>query len=330
MKEHSDTQTAFAPIFIVGAPRSGTTMLAVLMDRHSAITIPPETQFFTEFLPQLANTTEEISYIDMAKIALRFKRISDLQLSEEEVLRKFENYEKNFPNLFQALLEKYAEKQGKKRPGEKSPKHIEHVPFLLQKFPGAKVICIVRDGRDVVRSLLKVPWAEPKSKRRLELFCVEWRDYAKLALQYKKKLSPENFLLVKYENILRNPINELKKICHFIEEEFEENQLVPDGDSDVVPAWEGEWKKKASKMLDPKRAEAWRTQAEQSHIWEMNMMMGSALKKLGYSNVGLKDCPILTRLALTVKKVPYYKNIRPFSLLSLKILKFFRRLISRP
>ena len=178
----------FSPIFIVGAPRSGTTMLAVLLDRHSSIAIPPETQFFTEYANQQPEKDKLLSKEEMVDNALSFARIGDMGVSRTKVLELFQNRESTFQDLFQSILEVYAIGQRKPRAGEKSPKHLEHVPELLDAYPNAKIICIVRDGRDVVRSLLKVPWAEPKSTRRLELFCVEWRELVSLALTYKKNI----------------------------------------------------------------------------------------------------------------------------------------------
>ena len=102
-------QNSFSPIFIVGSPRSGTTMLAVLVDRHSKIAIPPETQFFTEYVPQTTESKTSENREDMVKSALNYRRIADLHLKREEVLIKFRNYENTYPNLFRAILETYAE-----------------------------------------------------------------------------------------------------------------------------------------------------------------------------------------------------------------------------
>lgn len=319
--DHSCSENQhFSPIFVVGAPRSGTTILSVLLDRHSRISIPPETQFFTEFLPSVQNE-ENASREEKVRVALSFHRLKDLELGHEEVMAKFRDYDNSYQALFQALLEAYCEKHMNVRPGEKSPKHIEHVPFLLQKFPGAKVICIVRDGRDVVRSLLKVFWAEPGNPRRLGIFCMEWCDYAELTIKYQNVLPREQFYLVKYERLLTNPVDTLQNICAFIGEEFEPEQLDPNFNSKTVPDWELEWKGKASGMLDSSRVEAWRKGSDQKELWRMNVMMGKTLDKLGYTDIGLHDCPPMTRFFLNVQGVPYTRWARSWALLGLKMLR---------
>ncbi len=317
----TETAKYFRPIFIVGAPRSGTTLLAVLLDRHSQIAIPPETQFFADFLPSLLPSSAVSSREEKIELALSSPRIQDIGLAREQLLNVFSGLSNTWPCLLQAILALYAFGQNKNRVGEKSPKHVAHVPEILEVFPDAKIICLVRDGRDVVRSLEKVPWAEPDNSRRFSIFCMEWVDYAGLALQYQRQYTKEQFLLVKYENILLSPTVELEKICQFIGEEFEDGQLQITSESNVVPEWEGEWKNKSTAMLDPKRVEAWRRQADREQIWFMNSMMGKALGELGYDDTGLNDCPFFKKIMLFFQKLPCLPKIRPISLLLLKMLR---------
>ena len=314
----------FQPIFVVGAPRSGTTLLAVLLDRHSHIAIPPETQFFADFIPSLPGTSKTTNRSEKIALALSYHRIQDVGLQKEQLEEAFSHLPNTWPCLLQAVLEIYALGQNKNRVGEKSPKHVGHVPEILKVFPDARIICLVRDGRDVVRSLQNVPWAEPDNSRRLNIFCMEWADYAELAVGYHEQYSKEQFLLVKYEDVLLSPRGELEKISHFIGEEFEEGQLDVTAKSNVVPGWESEWKNKSTAMLDPERVEAWRRQADREQVWFMNSMMGKSLELLGYKDSDLNDCPVLKKWALFLKKVPYLPRIRPISLIVLKILRSIR------
>jgi len=299
-------------------------MLAVLLDRHSRIAIPPETQFYTEFLPRMRAGGEVVTSREQkVQRALAFPRIADLRLDAGEVLARFTDYENSYANLLRAILETYGARAGKDLVGEKSPKHILHVAELLRDFPGARVICIVRDGRDVARSLLKVPWAEPGNRRRLGIFCMEWCDSVRLALGYRSQLPGDSFWLVKYENLLANPEQELAAICVFLGLEFEREQLLLTGNSGVVPSWEAGWKVNASQSLNAGRIEAWRQEAEPAQIWEMNSMMGTMLRRIGYRDTGLGGCPLTIRLKYLAKKIPYLRPLRPISLLGLKMLRWF-------
>jgi hypothetical protein len=313
------------PVFIVGAPRSGTTLLAVLLDRHSNIAIGPETQFYTEFIPEnWAERTPE-TYEQLVDSALAFKRIADFGLERDQLLRHFKQYELSFANLLRAIVEVHALRSSKQRPGEKSPVHLQHVPTLLAHCPEAKFICVLRDGRDVVRSLVEAPWAIPNNPRRLRIFCTRWTDAAEAAIHYQRTLPPDRFRVVKFEDILRQPRPELEKVCEFLGEAFEPTQLEPTPSSSAIPDWEKKWKNKASEVLDPGRIEAWRKSADQKQIWVMNSMMGTMLKRMGYRDTTLDGCPPAMRVNLYIQRIPYLKRMRGISALSLKVLKKFKR-----
>ncbi|MCJ7601447.1 MAG: sulfotransferase [Desulfobulbaceae bacterium] len=316
------SSNTFCPIFIVGTPRSGTTMLSTLLDRHSKISFPPETQFFTEFSSKLSDAkVKEYTKNELAQLALANHRIKDLNLNHSKVLKRYLEYPKDLPNLLRAILETYAEQTGKIIPGEKTPKHLEHIPLIIKAFPSAKIICIIRDGRDVVRSLLKVNWAEPNNPRRFGLFCLEWCEHAALTMKYKKLLSADHFITVKYEDIISDPEKTLTSICKFIGVDFEPAQLVYSAKSNVVPHWEKEWKSKSSTILDKNRIAAWRNSKDRCQLWTMNCMMGTMLEKLGYPDTDLKGCPLKIKVKFYFCKLPYLKIIRPFSLLGLKFLR---------
>jgi hypothetical protein len=309
------------PIFIVGVPRSGTTLLAVLLDRHSNIAIGPETVFYTKFLPKTWVKRTPETYEELVDSALAFKRIADFNFARDELLHHFKQYELSFANLLRAIIEVYAIRNSKLRPGEKTPVHLWYVPTLLDEFPESKVICILRDGRDVVRSLLEAPWARQGHPRRLRLFCIRWNDAVEKIIHYQKTLPPNRFMLVKFENVLRQPREELEKICAFIGEAFEPTQLEPTQSSSVIPAWEEQWKQKAAKMLDPGRIEAWRRSANQEQIWIMNSMMGDMLERIGYADTKLDGASPAIRAKLFLQRIPYLKRMQKISALTLKGLK---------
>ena len=325
MTKNNQDNKGFRPVFIVGPPRCGTTMLAVLLDRHSRITVPPETQFFSQFIPQLRQLKNKPSREQAVELALSFHRIADLQLNYDDVLKRFQNFKNTDSGLFRSILESYAEKHNKQRPAEKSPRHLMYVPTIFSYYPAAKVICILRDGRDMVRSLEKASWARPTSPRRFGLFCADWNDCVRAALKWSRKYSSERFIIVKYEEILSKPEKYLKKLCDFIGEDFESSQLDADVQTGSVPEWEKEWKNKARKSLDPTRIQAWKKEETDTwKIWQMNSMMGRMLRKAGYDSTDLKKCNIVQRIKLIVIKLPYLKFVRPISLFGLKVIRYFK------
>lgn len=322
MKAVASKNSEFSPVFVVGSPRSGTTMLAVILNRHSSFAIPPETQFFADFQSdESAISLPSASREDKILLALGYHRISDLGLSFDDVMKRFALYENTVANLFRSILEAYGDRMHKSRVGEKSPKHIEHVPLLLELYPAAKIICIVRDGRDVVRSLVKAPWAEPGNPRRFGLFCAEWSGYARLAEKYGKMLPRNRFLIVQYEEILQHPRQEVANVCNFLEVAFESGMLSATRPSGVVPEWEVQWKQKADQLLDPSRVQAWRKQVTIEELWKMNVRMGAELDIFGYDNTSVSACPLWLRIVYRIQKIPYLPIMRKISLFGLRLIR---------
>ncbi|MCW8856258.1 MAG: sulfotransferase [Kangiella sp.] len=308
----------FHPVFIVGNPRSGTTLTAVLLDRHSRIAVPPETNFFNMFLPTI-HKQDKLDHETMTHFTLRSDRINDLGLEAENVLKHFKHYKLSVYNLFRVILEEYTKSRGKFRPGEKSPMHIQHVDEIIKLYPHAKVICVMRDGRDVVNSILNT-WGDKELSRRIEWLSVKWAQNARLAVKYANKY-PDRFIIIKFESLLRNPESELRKICNFIGEEYELSLLNSSyGDSNTIPDWEYEWKGKSNQELDVSRIEAWRKNNNIKQICVMNALMGGMLRKFGYRDTSLYGCPWPLRLRLVGTRLVFRPILR----------KLFKALVRNP
>lgn len=317
-----DAQESFRPIFIVGAARSGTTMLAVMFDRHSRIAVPPETRFFFEYIPHMWPDGKPGTREELVDRALKHEATGALGLTRDELFTQYSRYEPDFPNLLRAMIEVYARKQGKARQGEKSPNHIISVPLILKSFPTAKVICIYRDGRDSVLSMMRTPWMEG-NPRRFYLFCEHWIQSIEYMFQWERQFSPSQFTRVRYGDLVAEPERELRRLCAFVGEEFEVDQLDPETKSDVVlpVEYDQNLKRKANQPVDKSRAQAWRTQATKEQIWALNTMLGPTLRKLGYPDTTLRDCPLWTRFVLQCKRFPYLKPVRPFAHKALRLKK---------
>lgn len=320
MKEK--VHTDFAPFFIVGFERSGTTLLATLLDRHSMIAVTPETHFFDLVLPKRRDIRDISTHAALADRLFSSRRVKDMVLEHSKLLARFKRYSPNYPSLLQATLEEYVEKQGKSIIGEKTPAHMPYVPLILRWYPNAKVICIVRDGRDAVLSLMKSPWPQ----KNLRLHCRMWRWCAKRTLKYEKWF-PNNFTIVRFEDILLRPKETVMWIDGFLGVAFEDRQLDPSIPTDVVPQWEQQWKGKVCSELDPKRVEAWKETALPKEVWVMNSMMHSYLKYFNYSDAELQGYKTSFRLKNYILNfiyiAIYHPTIRQWLKLFKRMLKSF-------
>jgi hypothetical protein len=273
------TAQNFQPIFIVGCERSGTTLLAVLMGRHSRLAITPETQYMSKVFPRRSwNRHPRLSHEDFIERHWTMTRIADLQLDRASLTRRFQKMTPTYMDFFRALLEEFAVREGKPLIGEKSPVHLRYVPQILKWFPEARIICIVRDGRDVVQSLMKMPWTEGQTLRRQ---CTKWVKAARQATRFLRRY-PRQFQLIKYEDLAREPEKIIRKIDEFARLPFEPGQLSTQVQTHVVPEWEIGWKARAMEGIDTSRIGLWKKEMSHEDQLIMNTMMRRELVKMGY------------------------------------------------
>lgn len=254
--------------FIVGAPRSGTTMLQQALNRHSQIAIPPETAFLTFLTGSARAQRDHLTRIN-----------SDLQIQIPMPTRRIGGAE-DARSLFCDLARRYVEKIH--RPdathfGEKSPEHQRRLPLLWQTFPGAKVILIHRDGRGVAHSCTKLPWMAPDLYVNFWL----WLHY----YQIQKRAAAANdprMLILKYEDLAANPDRELRAVLQFLELPFEDAVVAGHGNRDGIATWELPWKAPALERISTARMETWRRELTHEQIALLERWGGWALRELGY------------------------------------------------
>jgi hypothetical protein len=271
------------PFFIVGCPRSGTTLLSVLVDRHSRLCVPPETAFFDDVAPRLAPRGAASGHL--LQVLRGWRRLAELGLEPEAVLRRLPDGPAAPGAVLAAILGLYAERQGKVRCGEKTPQHLPHVPTILREFPGAKILCLLRDGRDAALSMNAMPWWAPQdlaSAARL------WTRSVRLADRFVRRY-PGQFLVVRYEDLVTAPQRVLSSAMQHLGETFEERQVATELASHVVLPRSLGWKGRALGAIEAgqvgrRRAEA--TAAERAFLERIH---ARELRRPGYAATGAPD-----------------------------------------
>lgn len=213
-----ENSTTKVPFFIIGCPRSGTTLLQLLINSHPKIAIPPESHIFVRFSKIFENYGDLNNKANLKLFVqdlLKDYHIRDwdLGVSVDDFCDQLK--EKSLRNVIALLLELYAQKDLKIRWGDKTPQHMLHVREIKKIFPEAKFIHLIRDGRDVAVSSSRIFVGPPS----IYGIAHEWRKYIEIFDKFKKNLNHNEYLEVRYEDLVRNPEAELKKIFIFLKEE---------------------------------------------------------------------------------------------------------------
>jgi hypothetical protein len=197
-----------SPIFIVGCQRSGTTMLRLILDSHPRISCGPETRFLEDM--------ERIVGAD-------WKRLSQYGFPREEWLGRIAGF-------FDGIQGDYARSRGKSRWADKSPRYAMKLPFIMELFPDAQVVHVIRDGRDVAVSHRKRfgYWSCVKS-------AVKWPRYIAEATEAGRRLPPGQYHELRYEELVSDQEGTLRRLLDFLGEEWDPALLEFDKKSHDVP-----------------------------------------------------------------------------------------------
>ena len=216
------------PFFILGPSRSGTTMLSRIIDNHPGISVFPETWMFMHLerywcSSSFFNKWQYILFMnDLWDYVYEFDTIA--ARSVVETVLSYPNYLGPSNYIIQKIGEKYCKISGTKYWGEKTPAHLLRIKELKINFPQSKFIRIARDPRDIIASYFD---AFNKGINDDSFFFKN----AALIKRYYFNLIKDKFwesaesILIRYEDLVKNPDVILKKICDFLGVEFVEEML---------------------------------------------------------------------------------------------------------
>ncbi len=274
-----------APIFIVGCPRSGTTLLRNLLRSHPRLSFPRE----THFIPQLYQ-----AYGDPANQA-EARRLTDVFLKllwirrwkcrfNESALVACRSYADMIDELFQTWMRT----EGKQRWGDKTPQNILHIPTLAAIFPHAQFIHVFRDGRDVAHSLITFPYG-PENWFTAASY---WRSLVSAGRQAGAALPKTTYIEVNYEALVGDVEATLRRLCDFLNEPFDpamllQNLLPNEERAHRIPAFRpftGGFN--GQPAIVKENVAKWKTNATLRQRILFESVAGDLLRELGYETEG--------------------------------------------
>ncbi|MHC6645332.1 sulfotransferase family protein [Alteromonas sp. HB246098] len=279
-----------APLFVVGTPRSGSTLLTSFLASHPNIYSGAETQFFNKIGLNSSSLSEALKSENWPHQAALLMK-NRLTLSDQSVL---ELYGKNTSDIeaalskkepsLKAMLESIVERKStssQSRWLEKTPNHLKHLKEIRNEFPSAKIILIHRDLRDSSVSIPKLPWASNSVIDNAALIS-SW------FIQIDNEFNSPNFLTVSYEKLVTESETTLKKVFEFIGEEFDRAVLSRSNATDITS--EGEpWKKDIFGKIDTSSVGRWKKSMPSNLLKQVEEITGDVLIKLGYEATSQLD-----------------------------------------
>jgi Sulfotransferase family len=282
---------SLTPFFIIGNPRSGTSLFRLMLNSHPKITVPPECGFIVWL------------YENFATSKLEDKKVINCLVDEIIQSRKFETWGldrdlileylsgkniKSYSEFCTSIFLIYALKN-KKTPiiiGDKNNYYVKHINTINKIFESPKFIFIVRDVRDVSCSYLELKMRNlsniyaPIVPNSLKLIASEWVENNLLILDESKK-NPKNTFIIKYEDLIVNPTNTLQLVCDFLNIDFDERMLsyylFNDEPSDFLS-----WKEKTLMSPISDNHNKYHTILSSNEIEAIELIAKKIMSELGY------------------------------------------------
>lgn len=279
-------------IYILGNPRSGTSLFRLMLNAHPSLVAPPECGFIQWNYRSFANADFNQATVreSFACAILKSKKMETWGLSKQDLIETFDSVvSPNYQNLCEAVFKSYASlRLGKFYPiaaVDKNNYYIDYLEEIALAMPHATYIHLVRDVRDVAQSYLEIERTKhvgkyaPKLSATAEEIALEWAENNEKIDSFLKNKA---HLVVRYEDLLVKKESELERVSEFLCIPYHEKMLQYYEFNDE-PAETISWKQKTLEPLDPSRVGAFRRELAPDFNEKLWNLAESTLKKFGYS-----------------------------------------------
>lgn len=255
----ADIDLISQPIFLVGAERSGTTLLRLMLDHHPHISFYSEFEYAVDLIKDgnYPNLNQYYEFLETDRI---------FQTSGFTIDNKL-----NYPQLVDSFLRQKRQRDGKTIIGATVHRHFDR---LLAIWPNARFIHILRDARDVARSCIGMNWAG-----NVWTGVERWLEAEQLWVQLQQQLTSQQYIQVRYESLITEPVANLTTLCEFMGKSYDGAMLsYPETTTYSLP--------KASLLAQ------WRNKLSEREIQLIEARVGDMLEERGYELSGLPSLKI--------------------------------------
>lgn len=224
------------PIFVIGSPRTGTTVLRLMLTCHRNIMIPPECGFAVWWY-QKYREWGEASYshlLGFIRDLMQSRKIETWQISEESLLEFLrEKAPSSYSQLISCVYEWYGLSRGRsfKRWGDKNNFYLNHILAIKELFPTAYFVHVIRDGRDVACSYRELnarridsPYA-PNLPNEIKEIAKQWKTNVVTINESFERIRWENVYELKFEDLILETGRSLFNLCCWLGELYDPSML---------------------------------------------------------------------------------------------------------
>jgi glycosyltransferase involved in cell wall biosynthesis len=268
--------------FVVGCPRSGTTLLRAMLDSHSDLAIPPESYFIHDLYARFGpRPLRRFSLSAFQRALFAHERFLRWGLSEADIEAAFADLRpRSYADAMRVVFSVYADAHGKARYGDKTPAYVLHLPMLAALFSEARFVHIIRDGRDVALSLFDIERWGPSQIQGAAHY---WVRHVAAGRDAGAAIGERQYHEVRYERLVEEPETVLRELCGFFDIEYESAMLdYPDRVAEIqIGNFQPEIHRRLE-LLPTAGLRSWQDQMSTDDQAAFVAIAGPLLQELGY------------------------------------------------
>jgi hypothetical protein len=261
--------------FIIGSGRNGSTLLATILNAHKEIIIPSE-----QFVLPYATIRRYIFFFwtdsrwvkNVKSLITNTEKTIKWDIDVEGIISKGKDVSFLFNNIFNAYKDKY--KPESKIWGDKSPLNTNFIKYIYPEFPDAKYIFLIRDPRDVALSYRKY-----LGSGSFKFGIWKWKDSVR---SYDYLLERTDVLLVKYENLVESPNNEIGKITDFLNLSKDDSIAKYKVSAEKMGVEEDSHHQNLKNPISPRSVGKWKNELSEKDLSYFKMNIKIEMQRFGY------------------------------------------------
>ncbi len=276
-------------VFLVGCPRSGTTMMKRMVNAHPMVAITRETHWIPRYFEKNWGVTEDgLATEKIVEKLFEHHRFAQMKISRDRLLKLLRSQpDLTYAALVSQIFDRYGRRKNKLLVGDKTPTYVRKLPTLHTLWPNARIVHLVRDGRDVWLSIRQWRMAA-KSAGKFSTWDLDpmvttalwWKALVGMGRRDGDAIGKQLYREIKYELLVAQPKVECKKLAHFLniphveamERYYEGRTQAADGQLSTNAAW-----------LPPTPGRRnWRTEMAAEEVEKFEAAAGELLDSLGY------------------------------------------------
>jgi len=272
-----------APVFVLGCPRSGTTVLYhMLLSAGGFAVYRSESNVFNLLVPRFHGMRSAADRKELLDVWLRSKLFRVSGLDAGEISTKIMAECHGGGDFLRIVMQEIAHRQGVGRWADCTPDHLLYMQEIKRQIPDALFVHIIRDGRDVALSYARQRWSYPlpwDRNERLGVSALYWEWAVRKGREQGKRLGAD-YREVRFEELITNPQQSLEQLGLFIDHDLDYDRIQRAGIGSVSKpnsSFAGE----SEEIFNP--VARWKTKMSRDQIGGLEQLIGEALLELGYA-----------------------------------------------